>query len=359
MNLSYFNTDARTNLFYLILRFQSKITAAFILSLLLFVESSYSQNPVDLFDNQDPLDLKLSFDFKEVKKSKEKSSSFPTMLSYQDGEILDSLEVEVRARGNFRRQKCHFPPLKLRIKKKNRLGGIFEDHKNLKLVLPCSFSEIHDQLVLKEFLAYKLYEVINPYFFQTRLVNLELTDLSGRTTKTYQVKGILIEDDKQVADRFDAKLVKDLQLSPFRLYDSVGIKHDFFQMMIANTDWSTVAQHNIVMMLVNQYQYVPLPYDFDMAGLVNAPYATVNEQLPIHSVRQRLYRGICWNPALFEHTRNEYLVLETDIWRVFEENTGFLDPREISSLKKYLQDFFEMLQNRKKFESEIVNKCRS
>lgn len=327
-------------------------------SSLIFSEVSLGQNSEDLFDNNEMLDLKLAFAFKEVKKSKEKSSRFPSILTYQGDDFLDSIDVEVRARGNFRRQKCAFPPLKLRIKKKNRIGGIFESHKNLKLVLPCSSSDQYDQLVVKEFLAYKLYEVVNPYFFKTRLINLELTDLSGKSPKTVHVKGILIEDDKMVADRFDAKLVKDLQLSPFRVYDSVGIRHDFFQMMISNTDWSTMAQHNITMMAINQYQYIPLPYDFDMSGLVDAPYSTVSELLSIQSVRERLYRGICWKPELFDFARQEFLRIEPEVWQVFENNARYLSPNEVARQKKYLEEFFEILKDDKKFQTEIVNKCR-
>ena len=36
-----------------------------------------------------------------------------------------------------------------------------------------------------------------------------------------------------------------------------------------------------------------MPYDFDFAGLVDAPYATPPESVPVKSVRQRRYRGYC------------------------------------------------------------------
>ena len=38
---------------------------------------------------------------------------------------------------------------------------------------------------------------------------------------------------------------------------------------------------------------IPIPYDFDFSGLVDAPYATPPDVLKIANVRQRFYRGYC------------------------------------------------------------------
>jgi hypothetical protein len=37
----------------------------------------------------------------------------------------------------------------------------------------------------------------------------------------------------------------------------------------------------------------PVPYDFDLAGLVNASHAFPDASLPIRQVTRRLYRGFC------------------------------------------------------------------
>ena len=38
---------------------------------------------------------------------------------------------------------------------------------------------------------------------------------------------------------------------------------------------------------------ITVPYDFDHAGIVNAPYAQPAEELQMSSIRQRRYRGYC------------------------------------------------------------------
>ena len=53
-----------------------------------------------------------------------------------------------------------------------------------------------------------------------------------------------------------------------------------FQYMIANTDWSTTFLHNAKLIQLNDTKkYIPLAYDFDMAGFVDAPYAVADPSL--------------------------------------------------------------------------------
>ena len=58
--------------------------------------------------------------------------------------------------------------------------------------------------IVQEFIAYKLYEKISPYHFKTRMVEIEF--LSKNKIIVHNLKGFLIEDDKRVADRFEASL---------------------------------------------------------------------------------------------------------------------------------------------------------
>jgi hypothetical protein len=52
------------------------------------------------------------------------------------------------------------------------------------------------------------------------------------------------------------------------------LKMAVFQYMIGNTDWSVPYLHNIRILSFDA-QTIPsvVPYDFDHAGIVNAPYA--------------------------------------------------------------------------------------
>jgi hypothetical protein len=84
--------------------------------------------------------------------------------------------------------------------------------------------------------------------------------------------------------------------------------------MIANTDFSTTFFHNIKVFKTTDGKNVPVPYDFDMAGVVNAPYATVDPKWEIKSVRERAYKGYCRNDKVAEHVRREYLNREQEIF---------------------------------------------
>ena len=315
-----------------------------------------------LFQNQQPLEIHLEFSIKEVKKITNDTIYTPTWMRYKnDSGSWDSLKMDIRARGEYRRKNCFFPPLRIKMKKKETEGTVFAGNKDLKLVLPCQQNKSSNDLILKEYIGYKLYEPVTPYFFHTRLVDITLTDRSGKHPQTYTLKGIFIEDDDLVARRFHAKMVKDdFQLHPLRLQDTTSTIHDFFQYMIANTDWSSIAQHNIKVMQLNEREYIPLSYDFDMSGLVNAPYATTSETLDIVSVRQRVYRGFCRTDSIFYAVRDEYLKGEEEIMHVFDapEIAG-LNPKDLSGCKKFTEEFFLTLKDDKQFKENILSKCRT
>jgi hypothetical protein len=65
-----------------------------------------------------------------------------------------------------------------------------------------------------------------------------------------------------------------------------------FQYMIGNTDWSIARERNTMLVEIDGRQ-MPVPYDFDMSGLVNAGYAGPAPGLPIDEVRERYFLGYC------------------------------------------------------------------
>ncbi len=334
------------------------------LLILIFFLSGYDiaqENDVSpLFQNDEPLEVRLTYSFKSLRKDTNDTLYMPTHLSYKDENgVWDSVPIVLRTRGNFRKNHCYYPPLRIKIKKKNGKGNLFEGNKNLKLVLPCQTTRNANDLVVKEFLCYKLYEPITPYFFNSRLVNLTLTNDNGKHSKVHEIKAFFIEDDDVVAKRFDSKIMEGMQINPMLLQDTASTTHDFFQFMIANTDWSTFAQHNVKIMHLPPRSYVPLAYDFDMSGLVSAPYAVVSDLLPINSVRDRLYRGFCRNEGLFEYVRSEYIRIEPEIWASFKAVEPHLNQSDLSSMRTYIEEFFGILKNDRRFKSEILTKCRT
>jgi hypothetical protein len=104
-----------------------------------------------------------------------------------------------------------------------------------------------------------------------------------------------------------------VRIDPRTLQDTIAFRFALFQFMISNTDWSKASQHNSKLISLHS-KYIPIPYDFDMSGLVDAPYAVVSvvgdEALPVESVRERYYRGFCTSPEITQLVRNEFLSKE-------------------------------------------------
>jgi hypothetical protein len=326
------------------------------------MHGSYAQDntPSPLFASENPVDIELRFSIREVKKITNDSVYTPSVMKFKNDQgQWDSMKIEIRARGNFRRNNCYFPPLRIRMKKKDNEKTVFAGNKSLKLVVPCQTSKQYDDLILKEYLCYQLYEPVTPYHFHTRMINLTLIDQSSKQPKTYIVKAFFIEDDDKVAKRFNGKIEEDIKLHPLRLKDTVSTTHDFFEYMIANTDWSTAGLHNAKVIKLNPTDYVPLPYDFDMAGLVNAPYSTVSETLPISSVRERIYRGFCRPEPIFQYVRADYLKKESEIMNIISTNSMGIAPKELAGIQKYIGEFYSILKNDRSFKDNILSKCRT
>jgi hypothetical protein len=313
-----------------------------------------------LFLDQSKLDISMSVVLKDIKKNTNDSTFLPVALLVKNASGgVDSVKAEVRARGNFRRQVCYFPPMRLKIDKKDAKGTAFEGNKSLKLVVPCQTSESKNTLIMKEYMAYKINEIVTPYNFPTRLVNLSLTE-PGKKPKTWDLAAFLIEDDDPVAKRHHAKVMENLNLHPLAMDDTSSLRHDLFQYMIANTDWSTTFLHNAKVIFQAPKKYIPLAYDFDMAGLVDAPYATVNETLGIANVRERLYRGFCRNAATTQAVRQEFIANEGAIMKVVDAQApNFSNPKDFATAKNFISDFFKIVKSDAQFKSNIVDQCRT
>ncbi len=313
-----------------------------------------------LFLDQSKLDVSMSLVLKDIKKNTNDSTFLPTVLLMKNSSGgVDSVKAEVRARGNFRRQVCYFPPMRLKFDKKDVKGTVFEGNKSLKLVVPCPTSESKNTLMMKEYMAYKVYEVVTPYHFPTRLMNLTLTE-PGKKPKTWDLAAFLIEDDDLTAKRHHAKVMENLNLHPLAMDDTSSLRHDIFQYMIANTDWSTTFLHNAKVIFQAPKKYIPLAYDFDMAGLVDAPYAAVNETLGIANVRERLYRGFCRNEKTTQAIRQEFINNEEKIMKVVDAQApNFTNPKDFNTAKGFIAEFFKIVKSEATFKSNIQDQCRT
>jgi hypothetical protein len=216
--------------------------------------------------------------------------------------------------------------------------------------------------VLKELLAYKIYELISPYHFDTKLLSIQLTEEKKNKKIDHDLIGIFIQDNKKIASINQGKLLK-RHIHPNNQDPMSSARNAMFQYMIGNTDYSIAYQHNEKLFYIDD-KIVPIPYDFDMSGLVNTSYAVVsainNKPLPITKVTDRLYRGFDRDDEILEQIRNEFLFYEKDIYALMDQYKSYFKyPKEFTECKSYVQSFYEIIKDDKKFENRILKKERT
>lgn len=313
----------------------------------------------ELFESNDVLNIKLTGSLRELFNDRDDNAKYHDItISYLDKEGKTiSVPARAKTRGNFRRKlgDCTYPPIMLDFSEnKNQPASLFSGQRKLKLVMPCR----GDELVIREYLLYKLYNLITEKSFRVRLVKLETED-TRRKKNGEPFYGMLLEEDKQMAARNHSILVKRPMLRMQNTETIAFLKMAVFEYLIGNTDWSVEYQQNI-RLLAKDSSSVPVtvPYDFDHAGLVDAPYAQPAEELKMHSVRERRYRGYCIKDMNeFTPVIELYNNLKKDMYSLYSDCT-LIDSKYLKSTLKYLDDFYNTINDPKKLNKEFGYPCR-
>ena len=326
--------------------------------LILLFNRSLAQD-VPLFQSQEPVNLRITGSVKSIKKNSNDSTFVAGKFLYQKDKEWVTVPAEARVRGNFRLNNCYFPPLKLKFNKKDVASTIFSGNKTLKLVVPCETSKDKNSLIRKEYLCYQIYEIVSTYYFRTRLANVELTEVSQKKPRKYELLAFFVEDNSIVAKRSQGKVIKSTTISPAAFDEKQSIRNDYFQYMIGNADWSAVFQHNSNTLYVGG-KYIPLSYDFDMSGFVNAGYAQVSPaKAGSTDPRARVYRGFCKSKTAMEEIRKEFLAKESAVITLIENESNNFSKHELNEMKVYVNGFFEILKSDHKFDASILGQCRT
>lgn len=275
------------------------------------------------------------------------------------------LEVSIRTRGLFRRMNCQLPPLQLNFKKGQLKDTLFAGQNKLKVVAPCQDGAKSQQHVVLEYLAYRTFEILTEKSFGTRLVRISYVD-SDEKRPPWTDLAFVIEDDKDMAKRLGLTRLKVVENNFDQLEHESTALVDLFQYLIANNDYSVLKSadgreccHNteILSLKDNADVRIPVPYDFDLSGLVNTKYAAPPSHLPIRLVRTRYYRGLCQPEGVLEDTiqhmqskREEIL----DLYRTMKE----LEPNRKKRTVAYIEEFFEVLDDPKKQRKQLYDRCR-
>lgn len=321
--------------------------------------SVISEEDWDLFGKDELVKLSLIFDIKSFLKPKNAGEYLDARLFIHMGNA-DTIEkkVRIKTRGNFRQQFCYFPPIKLNLKDTQFENEYLSQQTTLKFVTHCKNTSKFEGYLLREYLVYKLYNVLTDFSFRVRLIQMEYIDSEG-SRKPLTQYGFLIEHLNSVAARNNAVRIDNEKLSQ-RLMDPLGISRAaLFNYMIGNTDWSVTGLHNMKVIKVKDFQVKdpqPVPYDFDYSGMVNAEYAVPVEELGLKTVRDRLYRGICLDDAINDATIRLFLEKKMQMYDVIND-FEFLSKYDKKDMIEYLDGFFRILDSDFLIQRDIYSTC--
>jgi hypothetical protein len=312
-----------------------------------------------LFEEHSTLEFDLNGPLSSLIKNKNERNEWPFLLRID----ATGFDLQVRVRGNSRLRVCDFPPLRLNFNEADTVGTLFEGQGKLKLVARCMKGDRSERDVLEEYAAYRIFSLLSDVSYRVRLVHLNFSDTDDRLNEAYRRSyGFLIEPLEQLVSRVDGSSSELAGVSLRQMDENQAALVYIFQYLIANTDWSFVKPdedefccHNIKLINIGSKQF-PVPYDFDLAGLVSAAYARPDPSLKIKKVSKRLYRGFCTDTRTLRGALRRITSREDEILRVIADLPMFED-REKQNRMEYLQAFFEEAREEDKIISVFEKRC--
>lgn len=306
-----------------------------------------------------------------IREAPRSTDPYPATVTLVGAGEPSRFEIELSARGLSRRTRgnCTMPPLRLDFDGDTVRGTVFQGQNRIKLVTRCRAGAVFEQVNAHEYLAYRLYNEITPLSYRVRPVRVTYRDTDGRRREETQLN-FLIEDIDDVAHR-NQRVALDVQSNEIRINQLDGqaaARHALFEYMISNLDWDMLFArpdaddccHNSKLLAASQEartSIIPVPYDFDSSGLADAPYAGVPPSLPVRNVRQRLYRGYCRHnpdlPAAIAHFQARREAINAVI-----AGEPRLSESRRQSTRRYIDDFYELIGDPARVNSQLIERCR-
>jgi hypothetical protein len=312
-----------------------------------------------LFEDDSTLEIELEGPFWSLLENRQERNEWPFRLRTQAYEV----DLQIKARGNSRMRICEFPPLRLNFNQDDTAGTPFAGQDKLKLVTRCKKASNSEADVLEEYAAYQIFGLFSEVGYRTRLVHIRYNDSDGRLKEKYADSfGFLVETQEQLAERVAGTLTGIAAVSLGQLDANQAALLYVFQYLIANTDWSFVAAendenccHNVDLYKIGPKLW-PVPYDFDLAGLVNASYAFPDPSLKIKKVRMRQYRGFCTDTRVLRNALHTITSSKEEVLAVINDLPLLTEKQKAKQLA-YLDQFFRKAEDEDKLIHSFEKSC--
>jgi len=264
-------------------------------------------------------------------------------FTYEDKDgVVITRKMKVKPRGKYRRKVCDFPTIKLNFSKKELKADGMAKYDDYKVVTHCLDDKKESkENVLREYLVYKMYNILSPKSYQVKYVKITYIDSEGKMN-TLKRTGFLIEDTGELEDRIGVEVHPE----PKFPIDSFDIEqYNFvalFQYMIGNVDWRATpfVKNAKAMKAEREDKYQLIPYDFDFSGVVNVSYMRVAEHLNQKNNRQRIFLGHIIRQKELKSNFERYEAKKIELLD-YISNFDLLPKPSRKSIRKYIESFYE------------------
>lgn len=285
---------------------------------------------------------------------------------FEEDGTESAFNIRLKGRSHTRRNPavCGFPPFWIDFKKKQIKGTRFAGNERLKVVSHCRDApKSFDQFIYKEYLVYRTYSILTDQGFRVRMLQIEYVDTDGGR-KTTSRAAFFIEHLDSVAERLGGMEMEESGIYPNQ-FDPIALKRaEVFEFMIGNTDYSFEVGmdgccHNSKVIFFDPAStgFLPLPYDFDMVGLVNPPYAKPHDQFGIDRVTQRVFRGTMAPPEVWTQTLDLFRDRKDAIIALWADapELGYWSRKRAL---KYIKGFFDIIESEEEAKEQIIDTAR-
>jgi len=225
--------------------------------------------------------------------------------------------------------------------------GLYPGCDKLKLVTHCNDTEDSDQVLMKEFWSYRLYNQITPQSF--KVFPLRITYVNeNQPDDRIERYGFIIENNEEMALRQKGEIVERFGTTPDKLDRQSYHNTLMFQYMIGNVDWNILFNRNIKFVQTKKdSQLIVVPYDFDYSGLVKAPHARLNPDLNQKKLEDRFCLGHFSSQEELMQTVRDFKTQQGMGFQCFKD-CRILDRSFKKKMDKYLKSFYAILEDEKK-----------
>jgi len=310
-------------------------------------------------------------------------------LSYEDDSnqtiVLPDVRFSLRGHTSLDPTECTFPKLSATLEPGEALDrSIFRGLKSIKIGTHCGERGdgerspkgrlANDKAPLREAFVYRLLDTLGVTTLKARPA--EITYIDGHETRRH---AMLLEDVDATAARLGAG--KEIDKSKFTnardMFDpDLAVKLAFGEALIGNFDWCvkwTVDDTyrcdarrilwNVVALARPNGRAIPLPYDFDIAGMVNGSHGwfpqVYDESFPgtrsradVEVLGQVGRTRLLFTRVQLDRARKEFMARRNAAYRALDETE--LDPEGRSIIKNYMDAFFAAIDRDDAFYRQVV-----